>query len=189
MNYLGHLYLSDKEPYFLIGGFIADAIKGKKYEIYPKKIQKGILFHRSIDSLTDQNEELRLLKKKLYPAVGKYAGVVLDIYLDHVLAKYWVRFSDIPLNDFSKKAHETLINGLPLMPWVSKYIFIRMFLGSWLTSYEYFEGFESAINGMSYRPRVKRSLLPSVNIIRENKELFEKHSLKFLSYIKEEKLK
>ena len=56
MNYLGHLYLSDKEPYFLIGGFIADVIKGKKYDIYPKKIQKGIIFHRRVDTLTDQNE-------------------------------------------------------------------------------------------------------------------------------------
>ena len=63
-----------------------------------------------------------------------------------------------------------------------------MFLGRWLASYEHFYGFESAIKGMSYRPRVKRSLLPSVAVIKKNTHLFEKHSLSFLNYIKDESI-
>ena len=37
----------------MIGNFIADSIKGSKYNSYPLQIQKGILLHRQIDTATD----------------------------------------------------------------------------------------------------------------------------------------
>ena len=46
MNFLAHLYLSKDNKNILIGNFIADAVKGKKHENYPKEIQAGILLHR-----------------------------------------------------------------------------------------------------------------------------------------------
>ena len=53
MNFLGHLALSGNDNDVLFGNFIADAIKGKSYLDWPKKVQKGILLHRFIDDFTD----------------------------------------------------------------------------------------------------------------------------------------
>ena len=61
MNYLAHILLSGTSPDVMIGNFIADSIKGSKYNSYPLQIQKGILLHRQID--TAQRMHIRLLGK------------------------------------------------------------------------------------------------------------------------------
>ena len=43
MNFLAHIYLSGDDDDVIIGNFIADGIKGKRYLKYPPKIQKGII--------------------------------------------------------------------------------------------------------------------------------------------------
>ncbi|MFT5257401.1 MAG: acyl carrier protein phosphodiesterase, partial [Arenicella sp.] len=42
MNFLAHLYLSQNNTNILIGNFIADHIRGNKYESFSKEIQQGI---------------------------------------------------------------------------------------------------------------------------------------------------
>ena len=39
MNFLAHLYLSGTNEKILVGNFIGDYVKGRKYEIYEKAIQ------------------------------------------------------------------------------------------------------------------------------------------------------
>lgn len=122
MNFLGHLYLSKKNPQFLVGGFIADHVKGKKYKRYPLEIQNGILFHRKTDFYTDNDLSLKRIKRTLYPHVGKYAGVVVDIYLDHILAKYWESFSDKSLKVFARQMYLMLTKNQHYLPLASKYL-------------------------------------------------------------------
>ena len=49
MNFLAHLYLAGEEKELIIGNFIADSVKGNKFNEYPKRIADGIVMHRSID--------------------------------------------------------------------------------------------------------------------------------------------
>ena len=70
----------------VIGNFIADGIKGKKYLEYPAAIQKGILLHRAIDSYTDSHPVVRQSSKRLHANYGHYSGVIVDILYDHFLA-------------------------------------------------------------------------------------------------------
>jgi len=183
MNFLGHLYLSNKKPNILIGNFIADEIKGKKYLLYPYGIQKGILFHRKIDTITDTDNNLRSLKKHLYPYVHKYAGVVLDIYLDHILAKHWGQFCHIPLKTFAWNSYFVLLKNQHYLPIISKYILLRMILGRWLTSYSSFDGFSKALKGMNLRRVPGTNLLNALVPIKENDVLFENTCLLFLKDI------
>ena len=41
MNFLAHIYLSGDNEQIKIGNFIADGIRGKKYKVYSKNIQKS----------------------------------------------------------------------------------------------------------------------------------------------------
>ena len=43
----------------MIGNFIADHIKGNKYEGFSKEIQQGIFLHREIDTFTDAHAIVR----------------------------------------------------------------------------------------------------------------------------------
>jgi acyl carrier protein phosphodiesterase len=185
MNFLGHLYLSNKNPNILIGNFIADEIKGKKYLLYPLGIQKGILLHREIDTTTDTDNNLRSLKKHLYPYVNKYAGVVIDIYLDHVLAKHWAQFCHIPLNTFAWNSYFILLKNQHYLPIISKYILLRMILGNWLMAYSSFNGFSRALKGMSLRRLTAVNLLNALVPIKKNNVLFEDTCLLFLKDISE----
>ena len=65
MNFLAHLYLSKNNKNILIGNFIADAVKGKKYKDYSKEIQTGILLHREIDNFTDNHTVVKQSKRRL----------------------------------------------------------------------------------------------------------------------------
>ena len=87
MNYLAHIYLSGDRELIRIGNFIADHIKGKKYQAFSQGIQKGILLHRQIDSFTDNHEIVRKSKRRLHERYGLYRGVIIDIFYDHYLAK------------------------------------------------------------------------------------------------------
>ena len=54
MNYLAHIFLSGSSPKSRIGGFVADAVKGR-YDNYPLAMQLGIWLHRKVDEFTDNH--------------------------------------------------------------------------------------------------------------------------------------
>ena len=88
MNFLGHIYLTGSDKELLLGNFMADSIKGNSYMEYPENIQKGILFHRFIDSYTDDHPSFRDSTSKLHKDFSHYSGVLVDIFYDHFLAKH-----------------------------------------------------------------------------------------------------
>ena len=111
MNFLAHIYLSGEDNYIKFGNFIADWVKGKKYEAFPEKIKKGILLHREIDSFTDSHPIFRETTKKLRPFYKKHAGIVADILYDHFLASNWTEYSNVPLNRYAKDFYVILIKN------------------------------------------------------------------------------
>jgi acyl carrier protein phosphodiesterase len=116
MNYLAHLYLSGDDEDVLLGNFIGDYVKGKKYLEFPETIQKGILLHRQIDFFTDANFCFREAKQLLRNDYGLHSGIVIDLFYDHFLAKNWSVYSDSSLRDFAKKAHAILLSRFFYLP-------------------------------------------------------------------------
>lgn len=116
MNYLAHLYLSGDSEKIMVGNFIGDYVKGKRYEKYPDKISRGILLHREIDSFTDSHPKHREAKQIFREDFGHYAGIVVDFFYDHFLAKNWNDFSDQSLRTFSKRVHAVLLSHFRYLP-------------------------------------------------------------------------
>jgi acyl carrier protein phosphodiesterase len=56
-------------------------------------VQKGIILHRAIDTFTDAHPFLDKAKK-LHSRYHHYAGVIVDVFYDHFLAKNWVTYSN-----------------------------------------------------------------------------------------------
>ena len=106
MNFLAHLFLSDENPEIMVGNFIADMVKGNSFLGYPTTIGKGIRIHRNIDKFTDSHPIVQLSKKRLRPNYRKYAGVIVDMFYDHLLAVDWHTYSPIPLASFAEKAYK-----------------------------------------------------------------------------------
>ncbi len=153
MNFLAHLYLSGNDEDIMIGNFIADGIKGNRYENYPKQIKKGILLHRFIDDYTDTHPVCLETKILLRPKYHKLAPILVDMIYDHFLAKHWQNFRPIPLRDFVDKTYNTLQNRFEdLTPPIQRMLPF-MIQYDWLYNYQFKEGMERVFLGMSRRVR------------------------------------
>ena len=153
MNYLAHIYLSGDDPMVVIGNFIADGIKGKKYLEYPAAIQKGILLHRAIDSYTDSHPVVRQSSKRLHANYGHYSGVIVDILYDHFLASNWSDYSDEPLEDFVQNFYDSLHEHYELLPMRIKKLMPYMISDNWLLSYATVEGIGKILYQMNQRTK------------------------------------
>lgn len=182
MNFLGHFYLSKNDPGLLIGNYIADFVKGKKYLDYPDAISKGIIMHRNIDFFTDGHEMFRKGKKRLFPIYRHYSSVIMDMYYDHFLARFWGDYSQINLEDFSKSVYETIQENWEYLPEKSKYMFPYMKNGNWLLRYSTTMGIDQSLNGMSRRLNNNSKLELAVNQLHE---YYDEYKSEFESFMPE----
>ena len=173
MNYLAHLYLSGNNDSIKIGNFIADAVKGKKYKLYPENIQKGILLHRQIDSFTDSNDIVRQSKKRLNKRYGHYKGVIIDILFDHFLAKNWIKYSSTPLLNFTQSFYITLQNNYDMLPSKIQYLVPYLIKDDWLANYATLKGIEKVLIGMNKRTKEIAQMHLAINDLNENYDDFE----------------
>ncbi|PHQ57522.1 MAG: ACP phosphodiesterase [Lutibacter sp.] len=153
MNFLAHLYLSKDNKNILIGNFIADAVKGKKFENYPKEIKAGILLHREIDTFTDAHPIVRTSKRRLHERYRHYDGVIIDILYDHFLAKNWQQYSDIPLNVYADNVYILLQSVIETLPPKIQQTLPYMIEYNWLVAYASTEGIEKVLHGMNRRTK------------------------------------
>src|SRR5882757_1121349 len=100
----------------MVGNFIADAVKGKKYMDFEDEISRGILMHRDIDFFTDSNEIVRHSKSFFKARYGLFSSILLDLFYDHFLAVNWKEYSEEPLNIFVDRAYQVFEKYLSIMP-------------------------------------------------------------------------
>ena len=153
MNFLAHLYLSKSNENIIIGNFIADAVKGKKYNNYPKEIKAGILLHREIDNYTDNHPIVKKSKRRLKERYRHYNGVIIDILYDHFLAKNWKKYSEIPLNIYAKNIYSFLEKNNEALPLRAQNMLPYMIEFNWLVSYASVNGIARVLTGMNKRTK------------------------------------
>jgi acyl carrier protein phosphodiesterase len=151
MNFLAHIYLSGDEDAIIVGNFIADFVKGKQYLNYSPELQRGILLHRQIDQFTDNHPIVKQSIRRLQPDFGKFAGVVVDIFYDHFLAKNFPDYHSIPLLDFSKKIYAVFQAHYEVLPPKVQEFLPYMMLHNWLWRYADLEGISRSLGGISRR--------------------------------------
>lgn len=168
MNFLAHIYLSGNNEGVIVGNFIGDAIKGNRYNSYEDNIKKGILLHRKIDYFTDNHEIVGISKSKLRVHYGKHAGIVVDIFYDHFLAKNWQSYSNEKLDDFVQNAYKILMAHNNILPdEVMRYL-PYMVLYDWLGSYKHIESIKMVLNGMSRRTSLPNKTNYAIEILKNS---------------------
>ena len=173
LNYLAHIYLSNNDKPLQIGNFIADSIKGHRYEAFPKGIKTGILLHRQIDWFTDNNEIVRNSKRRLDKKYGHYKGIIIDIFYDHFLAKNWNGYSDTPLKEFSQDFYKNLNNNFDILPDNIQRLMPYLIKDDWLTNYANLEGIKKVLAGMNKRTHEKSQMHLAMKDLEDNYEEFE----------------
>jgi acyl carrier protein phosphodiesterase len=150
MNYLAHLHLGGQRPAQLLGSLYGDFVKGLLPGRFPPEIEEAIRLHRRIDAFTDAHPLIRQAMGRFPAERRRYAGIVLDVFFDHCLARDWSRYADRPLDAFTDNVYQVLANE-PQLPERLAFIAPRMAAQDWLGSYKDFEVVGDALAGIARR--------------------------------------
>jgi acyl carrier protein phosphodiesterase len=137
----------------MVGNFIADGVKGKKYEHYDEEIARGILMHRAIDTFTDSSEVIRNSKRFFKDRYGLFASVIVDVFYDHFLASNWHRYSEVSLEEFADRTYGILESYHSILPQRYQHMLPYMKSENWLLNYAHLDGIRRTLRGMSQRIR------------------------------------
>ena len=179
MNFLAHIYLSGDNDLIKIGNFMADGIRGKHFESYPLEIQKGIILHRAIDTFTDAHPIFRQSTKRLHQNYHHYAGVIVDVFYDHFLAKNWNTYSDERLEDFVARFYQSLSDNKSVLSERTLMVMPYMFEQNWLVSYQTVEGINRILTQMDHRTKNLSKMRFATNELSEFYSEFENEFTKF----------
>jgi len=173
MNFLAHIFLSGESDELKIGNFIGDFVKASDMKKYSPTINKGIEMHWAIDEFTDQHPVVQKSKDRLRPKYGHYAGVIVDIYYDHFLARNWNDYHKENLRLYVNKQYKMLENHLSILPKKVVHMLPYMVKHDWLYNYQYFDGIERVMEGMANRSNFNSRMEESVVELKKYHHAFE----------------
>src|SRR3970040_3186236 len=153
MNFLAHIYLSGDNDLIKIGNFMADGIRGKHFENFPADVQKGIVLHRAIDSYTDAHPVFRQSTKKLHTRYHHYAGVIVDVFYDHFLAKNWTTYSSENLEEYIQRFYQSWDANKAILTERTIGMMPYMIKSNWLLSYQTVDGIDRILTQMDHRTK------------------------------------
>ena len=150
MNYLAHLHLGGSGREQLLGSLYGDFVKGPLQGQYTPQIEAAIALHRRIDMYTDRHPLVDGALSRFSTVRRRYAGIVLDVFFDHCLARDWALYGEGPLMDFTSRVYHVL-GTEPQLPGRLAQIAPHMVANDWLGSYQAFDVLEQVLRGISRR--------------------------------------
>lgn len=151
-----------------------DFVKGKNLSYFPNKIQQGILLHRKIDSFIDTHPAVLELLHILYEDLPKVAGIAVDLFFDHLLAKNWNQFHVQAYDDYIQRFYNAIDDSIIFYTPEFQRMLAKMKTMNWLHYYQFLEGLEKASNGLSSRISFPNQLIFAPQIfIRKEKIITE----------------
>jgi acyl carrier protein phosphodiesterase len=97
------------------------------------------------------------------------AGIVLDVYFDHCLARDWMRWNDAPLDAFTARVYCVLGEHRDELPPRLQAVAPRMAAHDWLGSYAQRGNVDHAVRGIATRQsRNGERLVACLEVLRAN---------------------
>jgi acyl carrier protein phosphodiesterase len=116
VNHLAHVLLAGGDDELRLGGVLGDFVRGTPDPALPVGVREGIALHRAIDGYTDRHAEVLAARALFPPPYRRYAGIALDMWFDHCLARDFARWSPVPLAVFSGELRALLIRQQAWLP-------------------------------------------------------------------------
>ncbi|MCX7748786.1 MAG: ACP phosphodiesterase [Clostridia bacterium] len=183
MNYLAHIYLSDNTDKNTIGNLLGDFVSKAEDNNFEKPIREGIFTHRMLDSFTDSHPIFLMSKKRISTLNRRYAGLLIDMFYDHFLAKNWSSYSTMSLEEYTTHFYSILESFSDCLPDRLLNVMPSMVKENWLLSYKEITGIEKALERISKKLSIPNHfLLNSINELTDNYEGLESDFKSFFPY-------
>jgi acyl carrier protein phosphodiesterase len=188
VNYLAHVFLSHETPDAIIGAMLGDFVKGRVADGWSHDVRAAIVLHRAIDGFTDRHP-LTLASRALVGAERRrFAGVLVDVFYDHFLARHWARFHPLPLAQFTQTIYGALWPRRAEFPARLQRILPWMVQDDWLASYADVASVDAALRGLARRFRYAErvgGLASGISELENNYAALEKNFLEFVPLLRE----
>jgi acyl carrier protein phosphodiesterase len=116
MNLLAHALLASPDAEVMLGSVIGDFVRGRIDAALPPKVRAGIALHRAVDAYTDAHAGVAEARALFAPPFRRYAGILLDVWFDHLLARQWTQLGEDDLDAFSDRVRDLLAMNATLVP-------------------------------------------------------------------------
>jgi acyl carrier protein phosphodiesterase len=152
LNYLAHVFLARHSDDAMLGGLLGDFVFGvAALDDWPPPVRAEIRMHRRIDRFTDDHPAVVGLRERFPDGRRRYAGIALDVYFDHLLARDWARWSDVALDEFTARFYRALLAALPELPPRLQAIAPSIAAHDWLGSYRHRASVDRAVTRIATR--------------------------------------
>lgn len=151
MNFLAHALLAGDDPALIVGGVVGDWIKGLLPGRLPPDLARGVALHRAIDSHAETHPAFQRSRQRMSAERRRYAGVLVDIFYDHLLARDWAE--ETPLAAACGVIYGHIDARLPDLPETARPALSLMARQDWLGSYATVEGIADVLRRMGQRAR------------------------------------
>lgn len=170
MNFLAHLYLARHSDDAMLGAMYGDFVGTAGLERYNAEVQREIRLHRLIDSYTDRHPAVLAARCHFPDGRRRYAGILLDVYFDHLLARDWARWHGGDLDRFTRHFYELLL-AQPELPERLQRIAPGFVRHDWLGSYRDRDMVDHAVTRIATRlSRNGDKLVQCLPILREHED-------------------
>jgi acyl carrier protein phosphodiesterase len=163
MNWLAHIFLSEPNVESRLGNLLGDLVKGKDLDDINPNLRQGMARHYAIsqgegfanDKFTDSHPVVKISKQRIDRNYSKFAGILIDIFYDHFLAKNWELYSYYRLSDFTAEIYASFQNYQGDIPALAKQKISQIIEEDWLTSYQHLSGVENALGRIDDRIKAR----------------------------------
>ena len=135
MNFLAHALLAGDDDDDRIGGLMGDFVKGLLPAGLPPALASGVALHRAIDSFADRHPAFAASRARISATRRRVAGVLVDLFYDHLLARDWADYGAGSLDDYTAGLYATLQRYRGILPEPAEAVANRMQANDWLASY------------------------------------------------------
>ncbi len=117
MNFLAHLLLAGDDEALRLGAMLGDFVRGSAaLAAFAPEVRRGILLHRHIDAHIDGLPETAALRGWFPTRFRRYAGIVIDLAIDHELARRWSDHHAGSLAEFDADVRRMLARHESIVP-------------------------------------------------------------------------
>lgn len=179
MNWLAHLQLSSPTSHARVGGLLPDLLRHAELMKLPPAFVPFVDEHRLIDAFTDAHPVVIRSKQRVDSRMRRFAGILVDVFYDHLLTNHWHRFEQQPLDSLLKAFYRDIEVLADELPPEAHQVLTRMRAGGWLGSYGSIEGVREALNRVGRRMKRPIDLAIAVDELMAQSQALEADFLEF----------
>jgi len=140
-------------------------VRGGDWRNYPKAVSAGIVLHRAIDVETDNHAAVRTARVRFPTPFRRFAGIILDIFFDHFLARNWPQYYDQPLANFAEENYRWFAAQRDLLPASAQWFTDHMVANNLLVNYRDLDCLAQVFAGLGRRLRRPNPLPEAVLLL------------------------